>query len=102
MIKDMIVRLLNEAAEEAEHKAWCDAEKAKSKEARSTSLRTIRQVSSQNTQLEGAKAQLEEEEKVLSRQMAEMESAVAQATVQRQTENGQSLIAIKEYQDAQS
>merc|ERR1719482_482454 len=36
MIKDLIVRLMEEAGEEAEHKGWCDTELASNKQTRET------------------------------------------------------------------
>ena len=42
MIDDMITRLLNEANEEADHKAWCDTEMATNKHTREKKTEEVR------------------------------------------------------------
>lgn len=102
MIQEMIVRLLNEAAEEAEHKAWCDTEMSKSATSKTNREKDVQKMTDKITELEAQKAQLEDEAQELSRDMTDMSQNMAQATTQRTQEHAAALVAIKEYQDAQS
>lgn len=101
-IQEMIVRLLNEAAQEMEHKEWCDTEMKKSDVAKSEHLKDIRELKSEIDQMEDTRAQVEEEEKELSRDMVQMEQMVAEAMANREGEKTQSLISVKQYQDGQT
>merc|ERR1719428_1677076 len=92
MIQEMIVRLLNEAAEEAEHKGWCDTEMAKSEESKKQKEKDIKSLKNQIDEMEAQKAQLEDE----------MEQMTSEATAVRGKEKQQALISIKEYSDAQT
>jgi len=102
MIQEMIVRLLNEAAEEAEHHEWCEAETAKSQETKTARTRDIQQLHDRIEQVEAEQAQAQDELQTLQREMQESDAMVQQATTVRSNEHSQSMIAIKEYQDAQS
>ena len=42
MIKDLIVRLMEEANEESEHKGWCDQELSTNKQTRDTKSSQVR------------------------------------------------------------
>jgi len=102
MIQEMIVRLLNEAAEEAEHKGWCDTEMAKSEESKKQKEKDIKSLKNQIDEMEAQKAQLEDEMEQLTKDMAEMEQMTSEATAVRGKEKQQALISIKEYSDAQT
>merc|ERR1719310_1093716 len=102
MIEEMIVRLLNEAAEEAEHKGWCDTETAKSEESKKEKEKDIKSLKNQIDEMEAQKAQLEDEMEQMTKDMAEMEQMTTEATAVRGKEKQQALISIKEYSDAQT
>merc|ERR1719247_425925 len=51
MIKDMIVRLMEEANEETEHKGWCDSELGANKVARDSKTEDVNQLTAQADQL---------------------------------------------------
>merc|ERR1719428_2213260 len=102
MIQEMIVRLLNEAAEEAEHKGWCDTEMAKSEESKKQKEKDIKSLKNQIDEMEAQKAQLEDEMEQLTKDIAEMETMTTEATAVRGKEKQQALISIKEYSDAQT
>merc|ERR1719174_1608149 len=102
MIQEMIVRLLNEAAEEAEHKGWCDTEMAKSEQSKKQKEKDIKSLKNQIDEMEAQKGQLIDEMEQLTKDMAEMEQMTAEATAVRGKEKQQALISIKEYGDAQT
>merc|ERR1719174_3043505 len=46
MVKQMIVKLMNEMAEEAEHKEWCDAEMSKSAKSKANKEKDVSKLKS--------------------------------------------------------
>jgi len=102
MINEMIQRLLSEAAEEAEHKGWCDTEMGKSELQKTQKEKEVRQLKSKLEEETAQIAQLDDEIKQLIKNLAEAESMQLEAQKVREGENSQALIATKEYEDAQS
>merc|ERR1719261_219490 len=73
MIQEMVEKLLEEQAEEAEHKAWCDAELTKTKKSLAAKESKMEDI---NTKIEKAKAtsaKLAEQHKSLVAELADMD-----------------------------
>merc|ERR1719420_972509 len=102
MINDMIARLLQEAAEEAEHKGWCDAEMGKSELQQKHKEKEVKSLTSKIEEMSAQVAQLDDEIRQLTKEIADAEAMDLEATKVRQAEKKQSLASIKEYEDAQS
>merc|ERR1719253_2042941 len=102
MIKDMIVRLMEEANEEAEHKGWCDTELATNKQTREKKTEQVETLTSQVDQLEADIAKLSEEIADLSQAIAEIDAAVAEATEVRNAEKAKNAETIKDAKAAQT
>merc|ERR1719247_3513519 len=102
MINDMISRLLQEAAEEAEHKGWCDAEMGKSEVQKAQKEKEVKSLTSKIEEMSAKVAQLDDEIRQLTKEIADAEAMDLEATKVRSAEKKQSLASIKEYEDAQS
>merc|ERR1740121_1723917 len=61
MIKDLIVRLMEEANDEAEHKGWCDTELATNEQTRKEKTAAVEMLHAEVDELEASIAQLTEE-----------------------------------------
>jgi hypothetical protein len=86
MIQEMVEKLLQEQAQESEHKAWCDTEMAKTKS--SLDVKTDR-VDELKTRLEKTKAEsakLKREGADLMAEIQALDTAVKEATAMRQQE----------------
>merc|ERR1719181_2193561 len=101
MIKDMITKLTEEAAEEAEHKAWCDGELATSKQTREAKTATIDQLMATSEKLTSEIQKLAEEIADLQAGIAELDKAIADATKLRQEEKAENTVAIADAKAAQ-
>jgi len=87
MIQQMIEKLIEEQAEEAEHKAWCDAEMLKTTKAKKSKLAKVDEL---DTRIEKGSAlidKLKEQIKMLAKELSEMDEADKQAMEMRQAEN---------------
>merc|ERR1719171_1031278 len=82
MIKDLIARLQAEAAEEAEHKAWCDEELSTNEQTRKEKTEAVEMLHAEIDELEASIAKMTEEITGLQEAIAdagEALDAVAQA-----------------------
>jgi hypothetical protein len=89
MISEMVEKLLEEQAEEAEHNAWCSGELTKTKKSLAAKESKMEDI---NTKIEKAKAtsaKLEEQVKALASELADMDTQDQQATEMRQKEHAE-------------
>merc|ERR1719159_2132199 len=73
MIKDLIVRLMEEASEEADHKAWCDAELSTNEKTRKEKTMAVETLHAEIDELEAAITKLSEELAELAKAIADLE-----------------------------
>jgi len=102
MIKNLIVRLMEEANEEAEHKGWCDTELSTNEQTRKEKTETVQMLHAEIDELKSSIAQLGEDMVDLSKSVAELDQGMATATKQRQSEKAENEETIKDAGDAQT
>jgi len=102
MIKDLIVRLMEEANEEAEHKGWCDTELSTNEQTRKEKTEAVETLHAEIDQLQASIAQLTEEISELTKAVADLDAAMADATKLRQDEKTQNELTIKDAGEAQT
>merc|ERR1719313_1830361 len=102
MIKDLIVRLMEEANEEAEHKGWCDTELASNKQTREEKSSEVETLSAQIDELEASLAKLSEQIGDLTKEVAEITAAVSEATKIREEEKATNTQTVSDAKDAQT
>jgi len=101
MIKDMIVKLMEEATEESEHKGWCDTEMASNKQTREDKSDTVSTLSAQSELLTAKISTLGAEMADLSDAISALDAAVASATTLRLNEKSKNTVAIEDAKVAQ-
>merc|ERR1719456_1142002 len=94
MIKDMVVKLMEEAAEEAEHKGWCDNELATNEQTRKEKTEAVEVLHAEIDELEATISQLSNEITELTQAVADSDKAVAEATELRETEKAKNTVVI--------
>jgi len=101
MIKDLIVRLMEEANEEAEHKGWCDTELSTNKQTRDEKQDAVEMLAAKADKLEADIGQLSMEIASLADAIAAIDKAVAEATDLRGKEKATNEETIKDAKAAQ-
>merc|ERR1712238_405187 len=86
MIKDLIVRLMEEANEEAEHKGWCDTELSTNEQTRKEKTEAVETLHAEIDELEASIQKLTQDITALTEAVAELDAAMAKATKLRQEE----------------
>jgi len=86
MINDMITKLMEEANEEAEHKAWCDTEMGANKHTRDSKTEEADKLTAEIDFLSAKSQKLSEDITELSNGVATIDKAVAEATANREAE----------------
>merc|ERR1719421_2559706 len=102
MIKDMIVRLMEEANEETEHKGWCDTELGTNKIQRDSKTEQVNALTAQADQLTADIAKLTQEIADLTDAIAEIDAAVAEATEIRNAEKAKNAETVSDAKEAQT
>jgi chromosome segregation ATPase len=101
MVKDLIVKLMEEANAEADHKGWCDMELATNEKTRTEKSDAVINLTAEIDELEASVAKLAMDIKNLTREIAELDAAVAKATDIRTTEKAKNEVTIKDAVAAQ-
>merc|ERR1711933_137648 len=102
MIKDLLVRLMEEANEEAEHKGWCDTELSTNEQTRKEKTEAVEELHAEIDQLEASIAKLTEEISELTTAVADLNSAMAKQTKLRSEEKATNEQTIKDAREAQT
>merc|ERR1711971_1069526 len=102
MIKDLIVRLMEEANEEAEHKGWCDTELSTNEQTRKEKTDAVETLHAEIDQLEASISKLTEDITDLTKAVADLDAAMAKATELRQEEKTENTATIKDAGEAQT
>jgi chromosome segregation ATPase len=100
LIEEMIAKLTDEAAEEADQKSFCDEEMSESKAKQADLSGKLDKVSARISKAEAGKAKLLEEIKMLETEISEMDAGQAEATKVRQEEHEEYLKASKDFKDS--
>jgi prefoldin subunit 5 len=101
MIKDLIVKLMEEAAEEAEHKGWCDTELGTNEQTRKEKSEGVETLHAEIDELTASISKLTEEITELTKAVGELDAAIAKATSIRDEEKAKNTATIKDAQNAQ-
>jgi len=102
MIKDLIVRLMEEANEEAEHKGWCDTELSTNEQTRAEKTSAVETLHAEIDELSASISKGSMEITDLTQQISELDRAVAEATEMRTSEKATNEETIADSQDAQT
>merc|ERR1711920_669004 len=102
MIKDLIVRLMEEANEEATHKGWCDTELSTNEQTRKEKTEAVETLHAEIDELEASIAKLTEDIQELTKAVAALDAVMAEATKLRQEEKAKNMQTIKDSQEAQT
>merc|ERR1719160_1804995 len=101
MIEDMIAKLLQEAAEEATQKAFCDKEIGESTASKDEKQGKLDKVNSRLEKAESTIATLTEQVTVLSKEVADSDAALAEATALRTKEKTTFVAVEKDLSESQ-
>merc|ERR1719512_450842 len=102
MIKDLLVRLMEEANEESEHKGWCDTELATNEATRKEKTEAVETLHAEIDELEASIAKLTADITELTKAVAELDKAMAEATDLRQAEKAKNEETVADSQAAQT
>jgi len=102
LIQDLIIRLNEEANEEAEHKGWCDTELATNEATRKEKTNKVEELHATKDKLGSQIAKLGEDITDLSNAVAALDKAMAEATTLRNDEKAENTQTIKDGEAGQA
>jgi len=102
MIKDLIVKLMEEANEEAEHKGWCDTELSTNEQTRKEKTEAVELLHAEIDELKASISKLTEDITALSKAIADLDAAMAEATKLRGEEKAKNAVTIEDAGKAQT
>lgn len=102
MLKDLSVRLIEEAHEETEHKGWCQTELSTNEQTRKEKTDQVETLRAEVDQLQASISKLTEHISDFDQAVAELDSAMAEATKLRTVDRGKNAETISDAQEAQT
>jgi hypothetical protein len=102
MIKDMVAKLMEEANEEADHKAFCDAEMSTNKQTRDMKTTAIAELKASIEELTSESQKLAGEITDIAAQVTAIDAAVSEAVSDRNDEKAKNTKTIADSKDAKT
>jgi len=102
LISDLITRLEQEAAEEADHKAWCDTELTENEKTRTSKTSEVETLHSEADKLQAEIAKLKQDIAQLWTAVAELTKAIQEATALRSKEKAENEATLQDAKDGQT
>merc|ERR1740121_3111743 len=102
MIKDLIVRLMEEANDEAEHKGWCDTELSTNEQTRKEKTEAVETLHAEIDELEASIQKLTQDISELTEAVAALDAAMAKATKLREAEKAKNPQTMEDAAQAQT
>jgi len=102
LIQELIERLLQEAADEANHKGWCDKEFGKAKQSRQYKAEAVKTLNENLAKSEALRDKLTEEIAILTKEIDELEAALSKTTKERNDESAENAATVSEAQEGQA
>jgi len=99
LIQELIERLMQEAADEANHKGWCDKETSAAEQARTYNAEEIVELNGRLATNEALRDKLVEEIDVLDKELTQLKDELAKATKLRAEEKAENEATIKEAEE---
>merc|ERR1719456_2144743 len=99
LIQELIERLLQEAADEANHKGWCDKETGKAKQTRDTKAAAVKDLNQALAENEGKRDKLQEEIQILTIELGELNDSLSKTTKERSDESAENEATISEAEE---
>jgi len=100
LIQELIERLLQEAADEASHKGWCDKEMSKAKQQRTYKVEELEKLNAALAKAEALRDKLTEEVDTLNKEIKALGTELEDATSLRDKEKEENEATIKESKEA--
>merc|ERR1719265_330924 len=96
MVKELIVKLMEEANAEAEHKGWCDTELSTNEQTRKEKTSGVEILTAEVDELEATINQLSAQITELTKNVANLDAAIAEATEIREAEKAKNAATVKD------
>merc|ERR1719379_2608252 len=96
LIQDLIERMLQEAADEANQKGWCDKATADAEQKKTYAVEKVAELNAQSAELEATINKLTEELEVLDVEIPELETKQEEATSMRKEEHAENQATVME------
>merc|ERR1719214_470290 len=96
LIQELIERLLQEAADEANHEGWCNKEMGEAKAQRGRKADMVAELNGKLAQNEAKRDGLTSETEKLTQEIADLEAALNKATKERDEESEENGVTVKE------
>merc|ERR1719281_347276 len=96
LIQELIERLLQEAADEANHKGWCDKEIGKASQKRDTKAGEVKRLNQEMSANEAKRDKLDEEINQLTKEIDELKTVLAKTDKERSDESAENAATISE------
>merc|ERR1719375_1504331 len=102
LIQELVERLLQEAADEANHKGWCDKELGKAKQARKLKSEAVASLNAALADSESRRDTLTEDIAVLTSELAELEDSLEKTTDERKAESAENKATVTEAEEGKA